>query len=33
MHILSIDLDDIVPALALGSEPPEPGVMDNLRGI
>ncbi|NPV39856.1 MAG: cation-transporting P-type ATPase [Anaerolineae bacterium] len=29
MHILSIDLGtDIVPALALGSEPPEPGVMD-----
>lgn len=29
MHILSIDLGtDIVPALALGSEPPESGVMD-----
>ncbi len=29
MHVLSIDLGtDIVPALALGSEPPEPGVMD-----
>jgi potassium/sodium efflux P-type ATPase len=29
MHILSIDLGtDIVPALALGAEPPEPGVMD-----
>lgn len=29
MHILSIDLGtDIVPALALGSEPPEPGIMD-----
>jgi len=28
MHVLSIDLGtDIVPALALGSEPPEPGVM------
>ena len=36
MQILSIDLGtDIVPALALGAEPPEPGVMDrpprNLR--
>nr|HMQ52259.1 cation transporting ATPase C-terminal domain-containing protein [Anaerolineae bacterium] len=29
MHILSIDLGtDMVPALALGAEPPEPGVMD-----
>ncbi len=29
MQILSIDLGtDIVPALALGAEPPEPGVMD-----
>ncbi len=29
MQILSIDLGtDIVPALALGTEPPEPGVMD-----
>jgi len=29
MQVLSIDLGtDIVPALALGSEPPEPGVMD-----
>jgi Ca2+-transporting ATPase len=29
MHILSVDLGtDIVPALALGAEPPEPGVMD-----
>jgi Ca2+-transporting ATPase len=29
MHILSVDLGtDIVPALALGSEPPEPGIMD-----
>ena len=29
MHVLSIDLGtDIVPALALGSEPPEAGVMD-----
>jgi len=29
MHILSIDLGtDIMPALALGAEPPEPGVMD-----
>ncbi len=29
MHILSIDLGtDLVPALALGGEPPEPGVMD-----
>ena len=29
MHVLSIDLGtDIVPALALGSELPEPGVMD-----
>jgi Ca2+-transporting ATPase len=29
MHVLSIDLGtDIVPALALGSEPPEPGGMD-----
>ena len=28
MHILAVDLGtDIVPALALGSEPPEPGVM------
>jgi len=30
MHILAVDLGtDIVPALALGAEPPEPGVMDN----
>ncbi|KPL76089.1 hypothetical protein ADN00_12150 [Ornatilinea apprima] len=30
MHILSVDLGtDIVPALALGAEPPEPGVMNN----
>ncbi len=30
MHILAVDLGtDIVPALALGSEPPEPGIMDN----
>ncbi len=29
MHVLSIDLGtDIMPALALGAEPPEPGVMD-----
>lgn len=29
MHILSIDLGtDIVPALALGAEPPEPGIME-----
>ena len=29
MHILAIDLGtDIVPALALGAEPPEAGVMD-----
>jgi Ca2+-transporting ATPase len=29
MHILSVDLGtDIVPALALGAEPPEPGVME-----
>jgi Ca2+-transporting ATPase len=29
MHVLSIDLGtDIMPALALGTEPPEPGVMD-----
>jgi magnesium-transporting ATPase (P-type) len=29
MHVLSIDLGtDIVPALALGTEPPEPGTMD-----
>jgi len=29
MHVLAIDLGtDIVPALALGAEPPEPGVMD-----
>ncbi len=29
MHVLSIDLGtDIVPALALGVEPPEPGIMD-----
>jgi len=29
MHVLSIDLGtDIVPALALGAEPPEPGTMD-----
>jgi magnesium-transporting ATPase (P-type) len=29
MHVLSIDLGtDMVPALALGAEPPEPGVMD-----
>jgi calcium-translocating P-type ATPase len=29
MHVLSIDLGtDIVPALGLGAEPPEPGVMD-----
>lgn len=29
MHVLSIDLGtDIVPALALGAEPPEPGIMD-----
>ncbi len=29
MHILSVDLGtDIVPALALGTEPPEPGAMD-----
>jgi potassium/sodium efflux P-type ATPase len=30
MHILAIDLGtDIVPALALGAEPPEPGLMDH----
>lgn len=30
MHVLSIDLGtDLVPALGLGAEPPEPGVMDN----
>ncbi|MFZ3071575.1 MAG: cation-transporting P-type ATPase [Anaerolineaceae bacterium] len=29
MHVLAVDLGtDIVPALALGSEPPEPGTMD-----
>lgn len=29
MHILAVDLGtDILPALALGAEPPEPGVMD-----
>lgn len=29
MHVLSIDLGtDLVPALALGAEPPEPGAMD-----
>lgn len=29
MHVLAVDLGtDIVPALALGSEPPEPGVMN-----
>lgn len=29
MHVLSIDLGtDIMPALALGVEPPEPGIMD-----
>jgi magnesium-transporting ATPase (P-type) len=29
MHVLSIDLGtDMVPALALGAEPPEPGLMD-----
>ncbi|MFH1084729.1 MAG: cation-translocating P-type ATPase, partial [Chloroflexota bacterium] len=29
MHVLAVDLGtDIVPALALGAEPPEPGVMD-----
>lgn len=29
MHILSVDLGtDMVPALALGAEPPEPGLMD-----
>lgn len=29
MHVLAIDLGtDIVPALALGSEPPEPGIMN-----
>jgi magnesium-transporting ATPase (P-type) len=29
MHVLAIDLGtDITPALALGAEPPEPGVMD-----
>jgi potassium/sodium efflux P-type ATPase len=31
MHVLSVDLGtDIVPALALGAEPPEPGTMDRL---
>ncbi len=30
MHILSVDLGtDIMPALALGAEPPEPGVMNH----
>jgi len=30
MHVLSIDLGtDMVPAIALGAEPPEPGVMDH----
>jgi potassium/sodium efflux P-type ATPase len=30
MHILAVDLGtDIVPALALGAEPPEPGVMNS----
>ena len=30
MHVLAIDLGtDIVPSLALGAEPPEPGLMDN----
>lgn len=29
MHILTVDLGtDLVPALALGAEPPEPGVME-----
>jgi magnesium-transporting ATPase (P-type) len=29
MHILAIDLGtDLIPALGLGAEPPEPGVMD-----
>jgi magnesium-transporting ATPase (P-type) len=29
MHVLAVDLGtDIVPALALGAEPPEPGLMD-----
>ena len=29
MHILSIDLGtDMIPALALGAEPPEPGIMN-----
>lgn len=29
MHILAVDLGtDLVPALALGAEPPEPGIMD-----
>jgi magnesium-transporting ATPase (P-type) len=29
MHVLAVDLGtDLVPAMALGSEPPEPGVMD-----
>jgi Ca2+-transporting ATPase len=31
MHVLSVDLGtDIVPALALGAEPPEPGIMTRL---
>ena len=30
MHVLAIDLGtDMVPAIGLGAEPPEPGVMDN----
>lgn len=30
MHVLAVDLGtDMVPALALGAEPPEPGIMDH----
>ena len=30
MHVLAVDLGtDMVPAIGLGAEPPEPGVMDN----
>jgi magnesium-transporting ATPase (P-type) len=30
MHVLAVDLGtDMIPALALGAEPPEPGIMDH----